>query len=195
MMRTWRLLGLQTLLAAAVAATPSPAVPPFDGPPPPEQVAKAGEDKEKNATEVLQSQLKELKEELSKLIGEVRNHNLASDRALNAAKDDIKDLKDQIARLRQDLEDLRRAGPATRVSGYGEAGTATGRLRLVNTYFEPQTVILNNKASYRLAPGETKLTDPLPVGDFTYEVLGVQAPRTRPLTANEVFTIRIYPTY
>src|SRR5262245_25670251 len=86
-------------------------------------------------------QLKELKQSVDSLINRQK------------AQTDIDELKRQVALLRQDLDDVRKNLSSTRVSGYSGATAATGRVRLVNTYPELMTVVVNNK-TYTLAPGE-----------------------------------------
>lgn len=112
---------------------------------------------------------------------------------IQKAQTDIEELKRQVTQIRQDLDELRRTMTTTRSAGYvAPQTTSTGRVRLVNTYMEPMTVVVNGK-SYPIAPGEQRYTDALPAGTFSYEVLGVQSLRDRMLAANETFTINIYP--
>src|SRR5207244_2388875 len=111
--------------------------------------------------------------------------------ALNA----IDDLKVEIARMKADMDKLRTKPQETRLtypppSELGIAPPATGRVEISNTYLTPMSVIVNGR-SYRVAPGETLRTDPMPAGSFTYTVLGVTEPRTRLLEANKVFTILV----
>jgi hypothetical protein len=68
----------------------------------------------------------------------------------------------------------------------------TGTVRLRNTFVQPVSIVVNGR-SYRVEVGETLTLDPQPAGTFTYEVLGIQAPQTRPLAAGERVTINVYP--
>jgi hypothetical protein len=104
---------------------------------------------------------------------------------------DTSDAKKQMTQLRQDMDALK-ARPSMSAYQPSTPASGTGRVRLVNTYIEPVSVVVNGKA-YPLTPGETRLTDPMPAGNFTYEVLGIQAPTTRTLAANETFTVTVFP--
>jgi hypothetical protein len=97
----------------------------------------------------------------------------------------------EVERLKKELESLRTQVAAGRVSNYPQAGTSTGRVRLVNTFTSPVTIVLNNKV-YEVMPGETRLSDPLPSGTINYEVLGIQTARNTRLDPNEILTINVY---
>ncbi|MBL8799059.1 MAG: hypothetical protein JNM56_34555 [Planctomycetia bacterium] len=110
---------------------------------------------------------------------------------------ELKDSKDEIAALRQQLDLLQRdvaslkAGAGSRTA-FSSPATA-GRIRLVNTFPSQMTVIVNER-SYRLAPGATEMLENIPAGQFTYQVLGVQPDLlVRTLSPNETFTITVYP--
>lgn len=219
MIRHWKLLGMPALLAVALAA-PVSAQGTIDGKPlPPKGVEPADRTAGESASmrDVL-AQLKTLGEDLKNMkdglpqdfqnikrdmdgirkeLESAKSDRVTTDLNVTHAQQDINQLKEQLAQLRRDMDDLRRraaAAPST-ISGYaGAAAPAlpTTRVRLVNTYFEPMTVMVNNR-TYMLAPGEARMTDPVPAGTFSYEVLGVTEPRTRTLAATDTFTITVHP--
>lgn len=221
MQRNWLMLSLQTVLTGALAAGPSFAQGNSDGAKPPAldaaALAKQLDDFKRTLTADLSKSLgddlrKALAADIEKLTLrlETLDRNLASDLKelrgkvtmtdvnVAAAQRDITDLKTQMLQLRQDLDAMKaKMAAPSQISAY-RAGSAPpampalGRLRLVNSYFEPMTVIVNGRP-YTVAPGGDQLTDPLPAGAFTYEVLAVQPPRTRTLAANETFVVTIYP--
>lgn len=175
MMTTWRMLGLQTLLAAALAAGP----------------AAAGQADAVDAKKLddIQKQLTEIQRTLDafmvKDVGDLKV-NVAR------AQADFLQLREQVARLQKELEGLRgQSGPQTRVAGFPPNG-ATGRLRLMNTFTAPMSIRINDRV-FRLEPGQTQIVEGVPAGSFTYEVLGIQAPVARTLGANETYTIYVYP--
>lgn len=186
MIHTWKMLGLQTILAGALAAAPA-AAGPFEN-----NLAQA----EKDSTAKQLAELKQSIDELRTLIKTLSSDGLNANLKAEKAQSDIEEMKKQLAQLRLDVEDLRKrlATPSQVSAKYGPNGTApaTGRVRLVNTYLEPMTIIVNGKA-YPVSPGEVRLTEALPAGSFSYEVLGVQALRNRSLAANETFTINVHP--
>ncbi len=114
-------------------------------------------------------------------------------KALAGSAVELDALRRQVEQLQRDVTALK---SPTRVSAYP---TGTGRIRLVNTYPTQMGVIVNSQF-YRLAPGEDRMLENQPAGSFTYEVIGAPPPApgqswplTRPLTANETFTITVYP--
>jgi hypothetical protein len=190
MMRTWKLLGLQTLLAALFAAAPSLGSNP----------SGAAADVEK--LQEIQKQLEDLKRSviaLEERIKDVRTESTASgQRVQNQLKDLSKDLNEQMSLLRTDMESLRSRLPAaTRVSAFPPSDTGpspgTARVEMLNTYSQPVSIVVNNRRSYLLAPGERRLSDPISAGPFTYEVLGVQPVVTRSIAADKTFTVWVHP--
>jgi hypothetical protein len=220
MMCNWKLLGLQTILAAALTTAPV--------------LATEGPAAEPDATTALTKQIADLKkavEALDKTVkdkcGELRSDVTNANLALQATQADLKTMKGQIAQLRddleslrkllpskqvaaypsdpkaeleevrrqlaqlhQDMEALRKQLPATRVAGFPPEGQP---LRLVNTYGVEVAIRVNGRVYY-LAPGETRLTEPIPFGTFTYEVMGYYPPRTRTLAPGEgQYTITVHP--
>jgi hypothetical protein len=107
------------------------------------------------------------------------------------ARTEMEQMRRTMEQIRQDLDAMRRQPPASRISNFPPAGDLA-RVRLVNTFLTPMTIVVNGRA-YQLEPGDTRLTDPIPYGTFTYEVLGVQAPRVRTFTPGEPFTITVHP--
>jgi uncharacterized coiled-coil protein SlyX len=121
---------------------------------------------------------------------------------------DITALKGEVTQIRTDLARLQdgvRAGtgaPRTSMSinPPPAGGLATGRVRLVNRWMDPVTVLMDG-ASYQLAPGETRLVTK-PAGSFQYEVLTVSRANGEVVTAkartlstveaNQVVTIDIH---
>lgn len=132
-----------------------------------------------------------------KLKTQLEDAEIKSRLRVERLQSDSDDLRKQMVQLRTDLESLRSqmSNVQSRVSLYAPVTTPapTGRVRLVNTFPESMTVVVNER-SYRLAPGATQLTDAMPPGTFTYQVLGVQdQPQTRTLAANETYNITVYP--
>ena len=201
MIRNWKMLALQTMLAGALA----PAVVQAQAQVPnsdtglktdPAAVTKQVDDLKKSIEAVekrLGDSLLAMGKDLRDLITEFQSYKTDTNLKVGKAQTDIDDLKKQVAQLRQDLDALKNR-PASRESAYPAPSTtpaATGRVRLVNSFVDPMTIIVNGKA-YQVAPGETKLTDPLPAGTFSYEVLGVQQRLDRALAANETFTVTVH---
>jgi outer membrane murein-binding lipoprotein Lpp len=205
MIHEWKMLGLQTILAGAlVAATTG--------------VAPAEADKnDKGSTDVkkddvseqfkaLQGQLKTLTDavqqmggaiemdvkkiqsDISRLSGDVLDSKVKADKASKG----VDTLTAEVERLKKELESLRTQVAAARVSNYPQAPTSTGRLKIVNTFTTPVSVVVNNKVYRDVMPGETRFTDVLPSGTISYEVLGITAMRNTHLDPNEILTLNVY---
>jgi hypothetical protein len=113
--------------------------------------------------------------------------------SFQAARGEIDSLKERLAQLEKELENLRRQQPAVpRISNFPPTGAATGRIYLINQYSQPVQLVLNG-TTYRLAPRDRYVLDGQPAGPFTYEVLGIQPPIKRVLDAGGAYTIRVYP--
>jgi hypothetical protein len=69
----------------------------------------------------------------------------------------------------------------------------TGTVRFWNTLSQPISVVLNGRVLRDVLPGETRRAEPVPVGSFTYEVLGIHAPVTSSLRPGEIVTVRVFP--
>ena len=189
MMRTWQMLGLKTLLAALFTATPGMSSE-TSGPPTDAerltQIQQQLNDLQKSLTEVKKglSTLEEIKTETGLAAQKVQNQ--------------IADINRAISQLRSDVENLRHRAPdSNRISAFPPSDTAiitgTARIDMINTYSQPVSIVLNNRRSYALAPGERRLSDPIPAGAFTYEVLGVTPLVARTVAADKVFTLWVHP--
>jgi archaellum component FlaC len=197
MMRTWKLIGLNALLAAMLAAAPALA----EDPP-----------KNTDKPEELQKQLKGLRESVDKmnevlesmktLPSDMKNFRADYDRDMQSAKREINDLREDLRRLKSDVESLRKAPTGlSREAGFAPGMTTTpnlipiptGRVQLSNTWGAPVSVIVNGR-SYPVLPGEVRFTDPVPAGTFSYEVIGITPPNNvRTLAAGETYRINVYP--
>jgi hypothetical protein len=190
MMRTWQILGLKTLLAALFAATPASSA---ETSGPPSEADRLTEiQKQLNA---LQNSLTEVKKDLRALQEDVKAEKTLSGQNVQRQ---IGDLDNKINQLRSDLENLRnRPSESNRIGAYPPSdtgvNTATARIDMINTYSQPVSIVLNNRRSYMLAPGERRMSDPIPAGAFTYEVLGVTPIKTRTVAAGREFTLWVHP--
>lgn len=190
MTRTWKLLSVHAVLAGVLAAAPAAAADADNAAKPPDAAALAKQlDDLKKAVDALRDQLLTMAKDFDRDRAERQSMEVRFQQALA----DVADLKKQMTQARTDMDALR---ARTTTSGYAPAAATpsavSGRLRLVNSYFEPVTVVVNARA-YPVAPGETRLTDPMPAGPFNYEVVGVQSLQTRTLAAGETFTVTVYP--
>jgi hypothetical protein len=210
MQRTWRIFALSTLMVVPLATDPNRAVAgqekTSDKGPDLGTIAKKLDDINnslktlgdlKTSVADIDARVRALdrlvQEQLERLRGGAYETNLKVEKA----QADIQDLKRQLTQIQQNLDALNKtaAAPQTRISGYqGPAGPApiTGRVRMVNTFNRTMTVRVNNLV-YEVPPGTERLSEPLPPGTFTYEVLGVTLPQERPLAAGETFTVTVYP--
>jgi ubiquinone/menaquinone biosynthesis C-methylase UbiE len=104
-------------------------------------------------------------------------------------------LATELALLRQEVrywqEELMRLRNQLATQSW-TAGKGWGRIELVNTYGLPVEIVVNGQ-SYLVGAGQTQVLEGQPVGSFTYEVIGVQSPVTRPLNVNETFRILVHP--
>jgi hypothetical protein len=137
----------------------------------------------------MKNTLKDLDEFVRRELGELRNDSRTTALDLKNTKVELDELKKQVVQLQKDVENLR---SKTSITQSTYPPYQTGRIRLVNTFSEPETIVLNRR-SYRLAPGQEEILDNQPAGAFTFEVLGVQAAVSRTLVANETYTIQVYP--
>jgi hypothetical protein len=195
MTRTWKLIGINTLLAALLTSSPSPGQngARSDGP-----AQKVSESKK---LDDIQNQLDELKKELKKanaalatVTQELRSLRTDGDLRYQGTYNQITDLKDQFARLQVEVETLRkRADSTTREAGSPpELPASSGRVEMVNTYPSEIAIVINRR-TYRVAPNETRLSEPIPAGTFTYEVLGYAPQKTRAVAANKIYSIWVHP--
>jgi hypothetical protein len=143
--------------------------------------------------------LKTVKESLDGVKTDVKNFRTDHDLALQAAKRDIQELRDEVRRLKSDLEGLRKEPTnGTRQMRFapetGAPAQATGRLELRNTWGGTLSMVVNNRV-YRVPAGpDPVLTDPIPAGAFTYEVIGITPPNNvRTLAPGETYVIHVHP--
>jgi hypothetical protein len=141
---------------------------------------KPGSDSE-NIAEILK-QVKELQAKLDRMQG---------DRDLQ-----MRSIKDDLARLREKVEQMDKDATA-RISGsINPNPLVTGTIRLENRYNSGANVIINGK-SYRVMPAEVRLVTDQPVGRFSYEVVtdnGYTIPSVeRFLSPTRSFPITINP--
>jgi hypothetical protein len=131
--------------------------------------------------------------DLTELRGQVKQLHDDLDRARAHAGKLEQELTNQAARcdaLTRDLAALRRqASDGSRQSA--RLADTSGTIRLYNTFGAPITVVVNGRA-YRLEPGETHTLSSQPLGAITYEVLGIQPPRTVTLTAERPLDIEVF---
>jgi hypothetical protein len=192
MNRTWKTFGLTALLASALLTGPVRADPPT--------TAERLEDIQKNLDKLSKSMTDLARvlpalEEIKKQVEDVRVDARAG--ALRS-QTEIKDLKDQIAQLKSEVDALRKNQATTnRVamsppSENQPAAPTTGHVEITNTY-PAEVVVIINRRSYHVLPGQTVVSEPVLAGTFTYEVLGVTEQRTRTLAANKTYPIWVHP--
>lgn len=178
MTRSWKLLGLPLILAGTLGVAPA-----------------GWAQGEPNRDDVIARDLRELRgavDALTKVVKEFQSAWLNADLEIQKSKADIAQLRQSIALLRQDVDGMNQRLANERRSFYPATPPATGRLRLVNTFAQPVTIVVNARA-YTLTPGQTQVIEAMPTGPFTYEVLGIQAALSRTLEPNETFTITVHP--
>jgi hypothetical protein len=193
MMTNWKTISLPLILAGAFTASagaqPEPAAKPVD------LASLQKQMDEMNKTLGVLDQLKSSLLAIDKDVrDEIKNrHDAAAPMTtkLEQAQSDIAELRKQLTQIRLDIDALRNQ-PDTRIAAKMSPPVGLAHVRLSNTYFDPMRIVVNGKA-YDVAPGETKYAEAIPAGNFTYEVLGVQAPVTRTLAANETFTVSVHP--
>ncbi len=199
MMRTWNHFGLSALLGAALSASPARAQ--LDGEP---EKADAILKQLQTITKSLE-QLKSLPQnfaELEKkladaekrLAGTLSNFETVSQLQMQSLQRELNSLRDQYAQMKQEMDSLRKglSGKQPTTALYPPAAAAAGRVRLVNTWPSPISVVVNNR-TYRLEPNETRYTDPIPAGTFTYEVLGIQDRVSRAILPGETYLVHVHP--
>jgi hypothetical protein len=195
MMRTWKMLGVKTVLAALLVTTFGLAGTKTEGPP----------DDSKKLDEI-QKQLDEIKKTLAevnkklaaldKVEQKLSDLQTGPDLAVQNALRSVGDMKQQMDRLQEEVKGLRGRLPATQsrmaFAAPPQPAAGNGYVEMVNTYPGEVSVLVNNRA-YRVPPGQVVLSDPVPAGTFTYEVRGITVPVSRTLAANKTFTIHIHP--
>jgi hypothetical protein len=191
MMRTWKKIGLSALMAALLTAGPA-------------RAETSGPRTDSEKLDDIQKQLDELRKSvgdvkrsvaaLSTIERDLKDLRAEANAGTQNALSQINDLKDEVARLKREVDGLRNRPPATgRIAASPpETPVTTGRVELLNTYGADVTIAVN-RVTYHLRPQERMLTTPIPTGTFTYEVLGITPQRVRTLVANEPFTIHVHP--
>jgi hypothetical protein len=176
MMRDWKMLGSLVVLAGTLTVSP------------------AAEPNKEDAIVRGLGDLKTSMDMLTELVRKLQAATLNTDLAITKHQNDIADIRRDIAQLRQDLDAMNRRVAPPRVSSYPPNPTPapTGRIRLVNTYVQPVTIIVN-RTPYTLQPNQTETISSAPAGPFSYEVLGIQQAVERTLAPNETFTITVHP--
>ncbi len=136
------------------------------------------------------------------------NLEARSDATMDLIKNDLKQLRDEVARLQREVADLRArpaTPPAPTTANYPSplpAGPSasysitppapTGVVRLVNTYFGDMTATINGQ-TYVVPAGQTRDVH-VPAGAVTYQVYQVPRPlQTRTLVPNETLTLTLFP--
>jgi hypothetical protein len=154
------------------------------------------------------------------LLGKIEQHltdqRAATNILLDIVQKDIKDLRNEVARLQHELNDLRNrpAGPATSSSYYGGTATPyggtpsaslsvgppapavpagpTSHVRLINTYLTDMSAFINGTL-ISIPPGQ-EVPVTVPAGVMTFQVTQVPGPpQTRTLAPNETLTLRLFP--
>ena len=196
MMSNWKALGVPLLLAGALAASDAAQAQDAAKPADTSDLKKQIDEINKKLPTIdqLKTSVLAIDKDLQDEIKQRREHNATVDSKLEQIQNDVTALKSQMEQIRRDVEAARSrpATQATQISSYQSAAPAVGHVRLSNTYFDTVRIVVNGKP-YDVAPTVTMLADAVPVGNFTYEVLGVQAPVTRTIAANETFTISVHP--
>jgi len=188
MISRWKQYGLQALLAAALSAAPAVAGPDSDTPKPTDT----------QRLEAIQNQLSELKDTLKSLDSlKAEMAKLRADTTiLLGLQDRISGLGERIARMERDMEafkaQLTPVPPSESKKTPIPPAGSNSTIRLRNTFPTPVSIVVNG-LSYQLAPGETYVLNQQAAGNFTYEVLGIQPPKTVALAPNETLTISVFP--
>jgi hypothetical protein len=193
MQRTWKQIVCYTSLSAALALGPNLAMAGSGDPPASAAEAQRFEDLDKQIKE-LKTALAAATRSLDRMDKDLKDFRTDSQLGMASTETKIQNLSSDVANLKLEVENLRsRIANNARVSGFGpvETPVGTGRVELVNVYPQEVSVAVNNRV-FRLAPNEIRLTDPIPAGTFTYEVLGVTDKRSRLLAADKVYPIYIH---
>jgi hypothetical protein len=196
MTRSWKMFGLQTVLAAVLATAPT--------------VATAAEKKDK---------IKDLEDRLDKVGEGLTAIQLGIQKDIGILDGKVKKLEKQLADLQETLEEIRKdLGTRRRTSAYprdplediarrlarlerallprgrvAQSPPEVGRILLTNNYSDDITFVVNRRM-ITLAPGSSRLLDGMPAGRFTYEVIwggGAGGRRTRTLTAGDTYRISV----
>jgi hypothetical protein len=147
----------------------------------------------KQSVDRVTDRLNVLDEKVEQEIRAIRARGALAEVNIATAQKDINELKDMLGRVRQDMDTMRSRPMENRSFYSGPSGNApgTGRVRMVNTWVLPVDVVVNGMV-YQLMPGQERFSASLPAGNFTYEVVGIQAPRVRTLAAGQTFNIDVF---
>jgi hypothetical protein len=188
MARIWNSTGLKTIVAALLTATPS--------------LAQNTPPTEAEKIENIQKQLNSVKrtlEQIKTAVDAMPDAQAEARAAIKTLEVQVQSFREQVSLLRTELNALRTSPPvATRQSlspppePIPALTPATARVEMVNTFPAEESVVVNHR-TYRVAPGEVRLSDPIPAGAFSYEVLGVTAPRDRVVGVGQIYTVHIHP--
>ncbi len=156
--------------------------------------------------EAIRDEVKAVRELLKGIDERLARQQTTNDLLLEMVRKDLKDLRDEVARLQRELNDLRsRPNGQTTTANYGGTPPAgapstslsvtgpTARVRLVNTHVMPMTALING-IRYTVPPGQEQ-TVQVQAGTMTYYVYQVPGPvQTRNLVPNETLTLNLFPT-
>jgi hypothetical protein len=153
--------------------------------------------------ESLRKEVAELKSAMAPLANLPKSVDTLSTLVTTLAEDKVlrsEALRDQLSQLKSDVQALRdRLRDTTRIAAYpppdvstSAAAPAAGRVDLINNYSLPVSIVVNQRR-YELLPGERRLTDPIPAGTYTYEVLGITPLQSSVIAANTTRTIEVFP--
>ncbi|MFL5240914.1 MAG: hypothetical protein ACJ8FY_02295 [Gemmataceae bacterium] len=187
MRSTWRFLGLNAVLAAALTASPVLAVDP-----------EKPLDKDKQDL----AEIKRLLEGINKSLGsldrmerEIEELRFDRDVRVKSMQAEISELKKQVGKMKDGLD--RVVGPdGSRRTAFsppaeGAPALGLGTVKVVSTYPQPVDVIVNDR-TYPVQPGQTAVIR-IPAGSFTYEVPISGIKKFRQVAANETMTITVFP--
>jgi hypothetical protein len=158
-----------------------------------------------------QTELRQIRELLNDIKSRMATNQTETLLSINKLLLDVASLKEEQARLRRELDELKNrpaapAGPSTSLYGGAAPGAATypapvtaaspsnARVRLVNTYFTDMTAVVNGM-TYILPPGAQQVV-PVNPGTMTYQVFRVaDVPVARVLRPGEELTLTLFPRF
>jgi archaellum component FlaC len=210
MTRTWKMFGLQTVLAAALTAAPALAT---GGPEDDDkknkktdsqrldnienaltEIQKSIEALAKGGTlkvEALKGRIKKLEEQLTDLqstLDEVRKKLNKKETTSGYPPEDMDDIKNRLTAIEKKLDKM------TNSARIAKAPPEVGKIIITNRYSD-EVLVMINKESYRVPAGQTITVMDVPAGTFTYEVIadgfGSVKRKTTTLAANRTFRINV----
>ena len=193
MMRSWRKIGLSTALASVLvlqAAAPKAAAQQV----PVDKVEEL--QKEVDSLKKSIQLLGKMNDKIERLHREVQDAQTNTELVRQDSLEVVRELKTEIAQMRADIEKLNKSLSTTRLSAFPPFAAAqaptTGRIEMSNTYLMEVQIAVNGRL-YRIPPDKVVLSEPVPAGPFTYEVLGIQTPVTRVLEAGKMHYVNVHP--